>query len=227
MNLPPDQTQLCHVPHRHQQVPVVYCNGKTSIFSGDCSSQATTRLLMDHMRHEHYFTIQHHFGYPPSRALKAYRRKWRERMGRRLARFCIEAAGEGKVDLVAHSMGCLISYYAMAQLRGYIRRFVFLSPAMRARVDWDFVDFEHGLVLTNEQDRALFWGAFFPGHPFGVRSAGRRGFDFGEEKIVHVDVPDKAKADFHRHSHYFREPAIHDVGFLVEDFLTGERPDEC
>ena len=220
----PDETQLIVTPHDRQTHPVAYINGRTGWFTGDCSSHASTRPFAHHMMREHFFSVQHHIFYPSANGIHAYSRRWRQRTGwdikTQLDRLAADAGRP--VDVVAHSMACLLLWEAAWRNLESVRRIVLIAPAMSHKANWDHLDFEQMLVLTNTGDRALFWGNILPWHPYGL--AGRRGFAVEDQRIRHVNIPDKAKADIHRHSHYFRDPAIYDVGTLVDDFLTDTNP---
>jgi pimeloyl-ACP methyl ester carboxylesterase len=206
--------------HSHQSAPVVYIHGRSGWFAGDCSSHATTRKLANHMRNEYWYTKQYHVDYPPSNGVHAYLRSWRQLAGRDIARQIEERSvrSEIGVDVIAHSMGPLLLWEAAWQGVSCIRRVVLMSPAMDRGLNWDHLDFEQMLVMVNPGDRALFWGSMLPWHPYG--RAGRKGFDVDDVRIETVEIRDKARSDIHRHSHYFKEPAIHEVGNIVDSFLT-------
>jgi pimeloyl-ACP methyl ester carboxylesterase len=207
-------------PHPHQTVPLVYINGRSGLFAGDCSSHATTRVLMLHMEHSHFYRRQYHITYPPSRAWQAYSTAWRRRTGNLIAtqiRDYARLAPEGLVDVFAHSMGALLFWYAARDL-DCIRRVILAAPAMDSRIDWDLHNFESMHVFINPADRALMWGSLLPWHPYG--NAGRFGFRVNDSRIHNITLTDWGRSDPHRHSHYFREPSIHETGYEVDRILT-------
>ena len=205
-------------PHSHQSAPLFFLNGRSGLFAAECSSDATTEYLRKHLRREHYITDAHRLDYPPALMLNAASKKWQEATSLDLLRQ-IRAVTPDPVDLVAHSMGCMLAHKIM-QVTGFqvFRRIVMLSPAMSHKADFRDLKFDRMMVVTNPRDRAIWWGAIIPGHPYGW--AGRRGFVIEDPRIRHEEMRDVAKVDFHRHSHYFRSPQMEMLGQWVEGFLT-------
>ena len=198
-------------------VPLVFLNGRSSIFGGKCASETTTTLLQDHLRHAYHMEGMHLY-YPRTHARHWYSRRDRHLVAGYLLPQVKGHAGPFLCDLVVHSLAAdaareIMEYYPTP----LFRRIVMIAPATSHKIDWPRYLFERMLVLHNPNDRAILAGGLLPGHTFGF--AGRKGFTVPDKRIQHVVIRDTHKLDRWKHSHYFHYPTLAEVGKVVSDFI--------
>jgi hypothetical protein len=203
--------------HPHQFVPLVFINGRSGMFAGNCSSVSTTGLLLDHLRHAHHMTGDHLI-YPRTQAFHWWSGAYRELVAESLHAQIARLSGGFQVDVVAHSLGCDAVREVMDHCPQQVfRRVVLIAPAMEQNVRWERRRFEQMLVMRNPKDAAILAGAALPWHPFGL--AGRDGFRTADKRITQVVVPGDARIDWRGHNHYFHGETRYAVGQRVEEFL--------
>jgi hypothetical protein len=204
-------------PHLRQSAPLVFINGRSGFFAGNCSSETTTGVLLHHLRNAHHMAGEH-LTYPPTQAFHWWSRAYRRLVATAL-HAQIDRIGQGRqVDVVAHSLGCdAVREIMTACPQAVFRRVLFIAPAMERDIKWDRFRFERMLVMRNPKDGAILAGAALPWHPFGL--AGRDGFATDDPRIRDVVIPGDARMDWRGHNHYFMGETLCGVGLAAEEFF--------
>ena len=202
----------------HQIHPLVFINGRSSLLSRACSSENSTRVIQERLRHAHHIE-GHHLEFPRTFAWQWARRRFRQDRASDLLRQVKEYAGCMQVDVLAHSMGCdMVHEMARMSYRQTFRRIIMLSPAAERGIEWERIPFEKMLVLYNPWDIAVMAGTVIPfGHPYG--SAGFRSFKTDDPRITQVRFTGDIRTSITGHGHYSKEPYLTQVAGLVEEFL--------
>ena len=180
------------------------------------SIATTTGLLVPDFRRAGFVT--QHLYRPTTHFWRSRRKSYLRRRARNLLRALPKEKGG---TIIAHSQGCLQTYYMMLEHAKQspdplFDNIVFIAPAMnRKGWDWNRLEFGRMLVIYNAGDWAIWAGSMLLFHPFGM--AGVRGFDTDDIRIEQREDSTLASG-FWGHN-YFRGGAARDVVDLVEKFL--------